>query len=93
MEARRQRHAYPERNLGFIANVHELAVRGIIHSVVDGWIHRHRPEPLRADPDPHLARSIWAATPSSTRSSPKANSSSGVVVLEDPGRDRAASAG
>jgi hypothetical protein len=36
MEAGRQRHANPEWRLDFIAGVHEMAVRGIIDSLVDG---------------------------------------------------------
>jgi hypothetical protein len=43
MEAGRQRHANPEWNLPFIAKVHELAVRGIIDAVVDGWMDRIDP--------------------------------------------------
>jgi predicted deacylase len=36
MEAGRQRHANPQWRHGFIAKVHELAMRGIIDSLVDG---------------------------------------------------------
>ena len=38
MEAGRQRHANPEWKLDFIAGVHEMAVRGIINSLVDGCL-------------------------------------------------------
>ena len=44
MEAGRQRHANPEWRLDFIANVHELAVRGIIDSLVDGTFEKIDPE-------------------------------------------------
>lgn len=44
MEAGRQRHANPEWRLGFIARVHEMAVRGIIDSLVDGTFDRIDPE-------------------------------------------------
>lgn len=43
MEAGRQRHANPEWRLRFIARVHEMAVRGIIDSLVDGWFGRIDP--------------------------------------------------
>jgi hypothetical protein len=54
MEAGRQRHANPEWRLDFIAHVHELAVRGIIDSLVDGTLDDIDPEryeriPVRND--------------------------------------------
>jgi hypothetical protein len=44
MEAGRQRHSNPEWNLEFIASVHQMAVRGIIDSVVDRWFDGIDPE-------------------------------------------------
>ena len=36
MEAGRQRHANPQWRHGFVVRVHELAMRGIVDSLVDG---------------------------------------------------------